>query len=586
MKNSFWKTTLAVIVGMFFYSILSTAMWMLIMVNIMITGTQSKQIPRNAYLKLNFSRPIQDKVLVQDFSSFSNQGPVSLVKIIRAIEFASHDPHIKGLLINTRTVNGDWAQTEEIRRAIKEFKTSGKPVIAFSDVYDQKAYYLATVADKIYLVPSGNIIWKGLAAQIFYYKNLLDKLGIKPILIRHGEYKSAGEPFVKDHISPENREQYKLLLTRLWENVINATSATRHLNKDTLNSLAEHLALHLGSDAVKSGLVDAQIYYDQLLDTLRSRAMLSPGKKLKFVDINKYASSAVKIPQTSRNKIAIVFAQGNIVDVPTNLNINTPQILGSRYAQLLKKLRDDPNIKAIVLRVNSPGGSALASERIWRQVKLTSQVKPVIVSMGGVAASGGYYISCAANKIVADSSTITGSIGVFGLLFDLERLVTDKLHINPEVVKTNKNADMGNLFKPMNETKKQFIRTAIEAIYDRFISHVAEGRDLDKDYVDSIGRGRVWAAVDAYRLGLVDTLGNLQLALDIAAKQANLTNYSIVEYPRQKTLLETLMKQDFNVKTDLLKTNLPEINRLMSMADLLKQKSHIWTLMPFMIDIR
>ena len=434
-------------------------------------------------------------------------------------------------------------------------------------------------------MPTGNIIWKGLAAQILYYKDLLDKIGVEPILIRHGEYKSAAEPFVKNHMSPENREQYKLFLTRLWDNVLNATSSARHIDRDKLNELADNLAVKSGDEAVSFGFVDAQIYYDQLIDTLKSRAA-SFSKKLHFIDINKYTSSVVKIPQTNKDKIAIVYAQGNIVDISSGTNLNTPSIVGSKYAKLIKKLRENPNIKAIVLRVNSPGGSALASERIWRQVKLTSAVKPVIVSMGGVAASGGYYISCAANKIVADSTTITGSIGVFGLLFNLEKLVTAKLHITPEVVKTNENSDLGNLLKPMNETKIEFIRNGIEKIYDRFISHVAEGRDLDKDYVDSIARGRVWAAEDAYRLGLVDTLGNLQLAIDLAAREANLTKYSIVEYPKQKTLLELLMNQELNVKSGLLKTNLPQIDRLMHMTNLLSQKSNIWTLMPVIIDIR
>ncbi len=585
MKNSFWRTTLAVIVGMFFYSLLTTAMWMLLMVNVMLTGKQSKQVPRNAYLTLNLSRPIQDKVLVQDFSSFGNKGPVSLMDIRRAIEFASHDPRIKGLLINTRTVNGDWAQTEELRQAIKEFKSSGKPVIAFSDVYDQKAYYLATVADRIYLVPTGNMVWKGLAAQLLYYKDLLDKLGIEPILIRHGEYKTAAEPYIRNSMSEANREQYTVFLKRIWDVVINAVSNTRGIDKDQLNSLADNLSIRGGEDAVKYGLVDAQIYYDQLIDTLKIRAGMYKAKKVPFIDINKYASSVVKLPQTGKNKIAIVYAQGNIVDAAADLNLNTPVILGSKYAKLLKKLREDPSIKAVVLRVNSPGGSALASERIWRQVKLTSQVKPVIVSMGGVAASGGYYISCAANKIVADSASITGSIGVFGLLFNLEKFVNQKLHITPEVVKTNENADMGNLLKPMNSTKEAFIRTAIENIYDRFITHVAEGRNLDKDYVDSIGRGRVWAAVDAYRLGLVDTLGDIETAISLAAHEAKLTSYRIVEYPKQKTLIEMLFDTPFAVKSEGLKAQLPELYSLWSKVELLKKQYPVWAMLPVNIKI-
>lgn len=587
MKNSFWKTTLAVIVGLFIYSIISSVLWILFFVNLVLfTGKQSPQIPKKAYLNIDLSQGIKDKVLEQDFSSLMGKGPLSMVDIKNAIAYAMHDPHIVGILINSRVVGGDLAQIEEIRDAIKDFKTSGKPVIAFSDIYDTKAYYLASVADKVYIVPTGTILWKGLSAHIFYYKNLLEKLKIEPILIRHGEYKSAGEPFVRDKMSKENREQYKLLLSRMWYNIIKDISKTRNIDTADLNNMADNLAIRGSDYALKFGLVDGQIYYEQLEDSLIS---YSNGKlnKLKTIGIRQYYKAVKeKISRYNKNKIAVIYAQGPIVDVKSNMKIDEYVIVGKKYAKLIKKLREDSNIKAIVLRVNSPGGSALASERILHQIKLTVKEKPVIVSMGGVAASGGYYISCQANKIVADKNTLTGSIGVFGLLFDLEKFMTDKLNINVEVVKTHSNADMGNIFKPMSKTEKDYFYTMIEDIYDTFISHVAEGRNLDKDYVDKIARGRVWAAEDAYRLGLVDTLGGLDLAVDLAVQAAGLREFSIVEYPKPKSYFELMFDLPNSTKIDILNNVIPGFYDVNEIKDLLTNGTKIWAMMPEKIIIR
>ncbi len=583
--RDFWRTTLAVIFGLFLYSILSSVIWLLLLINMAVSAQSGrKPVMKNSILVINLDKPVKDKVLTEDFPSLGNKKPLSLTDIKNAINFAAGDKRIKGILLQSRTVLADWAQTEEIRKALQEFKQSGKFIIAYSDLYSQKAYYLASVADRVYIVPTGTLLWTGLSAELMYYKRLLDKLGVDPILIRHGEYKTAAEPFIRDKMSEPNREQYTLLLNRIWNNMLSAIAQSRGISVNKLNDLADNLLVRGSEDALRYSLVDGEVYYDQLVDTVKNLIGLPADKKVPMIKLQDYIK-VVNVPSSGKNKIAVVYAQGNIVDV-ANPYGDDNQIVGSRYARLLDKIRKDPEIKAVVLRVNSPGGSAMASEQIWREVQLIKQVKPIVVSMGGVAASGGYYISCAADEIVADSMTITGSIGVFGLFFNAQKLMNDKLGITTSVVKTNDNADFGSIFHPMNEDQKDYIRTMIEDVYNRFISHVAQGRGLSVEYVDSIARGRVWQAIDAYHLGLVDTLGDLDLAISLAAQKAGIRSYRIVEYPKPKTWLEVLLQNSVSVKANVVEANIPqEFKRLISMQWLL-QKPGIWALMPYAIEIQ
>ncbi len=584
--NSFWRSVLATIVGLFLYGILMWVLWLLFLVNIsLLTKAGKTQVLKNSVLLIKLDRPIQDKLTLKpDILQFLNpqNRPLGLNQIIKAIQHASTDPKIKGILLDTRFILADWAQVEEIRNALKDFKSTGKFVIAFSDIYTNKNYYLSTVADKIYIVPTGTFKWQGLTIEMLFYKKLLDKLGIKPVLIRHGKYKSAAEPFVREHISQPNKEQFQLLLNRIWSQVLSGASLHTKLDTNQLNKLADKVSIKLSSDAVKYGLVDAQIYYDQVLDTLK--LLTGTQSKIHLVNLPEYYQTFEKIkPEISSNQIAVVYAQGQIVDMKTS--VSATEIVGPKLAKLLRKLRNDNHVKAVVLRVNSPGGSALASEEIWREVYLTAQQKPMIVSMGGVAASGGYYISCAANKIVADSMTITGSIGVFGLLFDAQDLAGNKLGITHSVIKTNNNGIVDPLLNGMTPELKQLVSAQIDTIYQTFVSRVAQGRNLPQSYVDSIAQGRVWPAVDAKRLGLVDTLGDLQLAINLAIEETGLAEVQIVEYPKSKTFLELLLNPNATISSLFKPRFDSQIYQQLKYIENLTKQSKIYALFPYKLAI-
>ncbi len=589
--KGFWRTVLAVVFGMFLYSLLMWIFWILILVNISMMSTFSPpKIKEGSVLVLKLNKPIQDKVVLEPGALGALNGqknPLGLNDIVKAIQYASTNPMIKGILLDTRFVMADWSQTEEIRQALEEFRQSGKFIVAFSDFYNSKNYYLSTVANKIYIVPTGTFQWKGLGTEIFFYKKLFSKLGIEPILIRHGKYKSAGEPFVRDSISQPNRQQLQLLLKRIWNQVVTAVSQSRNLDEKSLNNLASNLAIRVSSDAQKYGLVDGQIYYDQLLDTLKELAGLLPAQKLHLLSLSDYIQNIQKIKITpSPNKIAIIYAQGQIVDAKTGLANN--EIVASQLTKLLRKARKNSSIKAVVLRVNSPGGSALAAEEIWREAKLLAETKPLIVSMGGLAASGGYYISSAADKIVADSMTITGSIGVFGLLFNAQNLIQNKIGITHSIVATNRNAYFNPVTNGLTPEQREYIKVQIDTIYQTFLRRVAEGRRMTVAQVDSIAQGRVWSAIDAKKIGLVDTLGNLQTAIDLAVEQSGVLEYQIVEYPRTKTLLEVLLNPG-NLTQVLFKKHFDSeiYQQLQYIESLVKQntQSKIYTLFPFKLKI-
>ncbi len=587
--NSFWKTTLAVIVGMILYSILRL-LWLVAFmaqfVNLYRT-TSSVELRPNSVLVLNLNGQIEDKVINKTNFSFlsPNVKRYSLSDVIRAIEYASWDKRISGILLDERNMVADWSQLEELREAIKDFKSSAKFVIAFSDIYTQKNYYLSSVADKVYAVPTGIFLWKGLSAQILFYKNLFDKLGIKVMVFRHGKYKSAVEPYITDKISKPNREQLQHLLGVIWGHVLNDVSNSRHIPVKVLDSMASNLAVKDVADAQRYGLIDGQIYYDQMLDTLR-KLMLVPGNEsVNMINISDYIK-AIKAPrQVTSDKVAVVYMQGMIVDASTGTLNN--EIVSTRSVRLLEKLRKDPQVKAVVLRVNSPGGSAMAADEIWREIERVKQDKPVVVSMSGVAASGGYYISCGADKIVADPMTITGSIGVFGMYVNAKGLLTDKLGITTSVVQTNPNADIDPFFGQLTEAQKAYLKYNIDKVYRTFLERVAKGRNLSVADVDSIAQGRVWTGIDAYQIGLVDTLGNLQTAISIAASLANLKVYKVVEYPKPKTFLELLMENYSSMLSDT-KVLGPEQSKILQRVRLLydfAKRKEILALMPWQMNM-
>lgn len=474
-----------------------------------------------------------------DFASFQPNSPIGLNQILKAIANAKEDSNIKGILLELDAVNAGAATTEEIRNALIDFKSSGKFIYAYSDTYSQKAYYLASVADSVFLNPEGMIEWLGLRSEVMFFKKTLEKLGVEPQILRHGKFKSAVEPFMLDKMSPENREQTLTYVSSIWNQWVKGISETRGISADKLNSLANNMEIFNAKKALVNKLVDGLIYKDELIATLKTKLGIEEKKDISSIELKKYFKAPeVAKRKFSKNKIAVIYASGEI-----GMGEGDDDNIGSEgLSRTIRKARRDSSIKAIVFRINSPGGSALASEVIWREVDLAAKVKPVIVSMGDVAASGGYYIAAPATTIMANPTTITGSIGVFGLFFNLQKALDNKLGITVDVVKTNDHADFFSVFRPMTAEEKAVGQMFIEQTYQTFIGHVSAGRGIPVEQVDAIGQGRVWSGVNAKDIKLVDEFGGLTDAIKLAAEKAGLENYRLVELPKQKKLFEQLME--------------------------------------------
>lgn len=474
-----------------------------------------------------------------DFFSMKSNKPLGLKQIKESIAKAKDDKNIEGIYLELSEIPAGAATVEEIRNSLLDFKKSNKFIISYSEVLTQKAYYLASVADKIYLNPEGFIDFKGLNAQIMFYKGLLEKLDVEAQIIRHGKFKSAVEPFMLDKMSESNREQTKQYLMTIWNYITENISKSRNIKVDQLNLIADSLYLRTAQDAVDYKIADKLMYKDELLAELRTKLTLGDNEKIRFVNISKYQKVNVKRELNSgKGKIAVVYAQGEIIS-----GEGSETIIGSeRISEALRKARVDSTVKAVVLRVNSPGGSALASEVILREVILIKKVKPIVVSMGDVAASGGYYIACAANRIFAHPNTITGSIGVFGMIPNMKGLFNNKLGITIDNVKTNAQSDYGDVYRPMTKQERYIIQGSVENVYKTFITHVSQGRNMSIQKVDSIGQGRVWSGVDALRLGLIDEYGGIDDAIAYAAKVAKLEKYKVIHLPKQKEPFQQLME--------------------------------------------
>ena len=529
-------------------SILSFVIIVSLIMLIAVSSSNSEKevvVKENSILEITLSNPIVDRSSDFDFNInniINEDNTIGLNVILKTIEKAKNDDKISGIYLNVQNVNSNTASINEIRNKLQEFKDStDKFILAYSEVYSQSAYYLASVADKLYLHPEGMIEFKGLFYEGMFFKNAFEKLEIEPQIIRLGKFKSAIEPFVLEQMSAENREQINRFLTSIWGNLRSDISKSRGISEQQLDKLANKLSVRLAKDAIEYNLADGLLFEDQIIDTLNTMTLNDGKGKINKVSFSKYKNAAVKTTKTfSKDKIAVIYAQGEI-----NSGKGSNQTIGSETtSKAIKKARQDDKVKAIVLRVNSPGGSALASETILREMILAKATKPVIVSMGGVAASGGYYISCMADTIVANPTTITGSIGVFGIIPNMENMLKNKLGVTVDRVKTNNFADLGSVTRPLSDVERNIIQEKIETIYDTFLTHVSEGRSISKSKADSIGQGRVWTGEDAKMLGLVDQLGGLEDAIDIAAQMAKLENYRITNLPKLKNPLEELV-EDF-----------------------------------------
>lgn len=524
-------------------------------------GDGPTTVKDNSVLLMKLDQEIVDRGPKDDmmfnFPPFNASSRLGLNDILEDLEKAKHDDRIKGIFMDLSMVNARMATMQEIREKVIEFKKeSGKKVIAYGEVMTQGTYYLASAADEIYLVPEGDLDFRGLRTEMMFFKGTFEKLGIDVQFIRgsNNQFKSFGEAFTEDHMSEKNREQMTVLVNGLWDHYLTSIGDSRKLDKTRVNEIAENLLIKHAPDAVTVGLIDGVKYRDEVLALVKDRMGLPKEKEIEFTSLPRYTRSFVakkdkkddgdkKERSSKKPVVAVIYAQGDIMSGESD-----DETIGSAtIAEAIREAREDSTVKAIVLRVNSPGGSGLASDVIWREVTLAKQSKPVVVSMGDLAASGGYYISCAADKIYAEPTTITGSIGVFGIIPNMKGFFNDKLGITFDGVKTNKYADMITTTRPLSEEEKSIIQGYVDRFYDTFKKRVADGRHMPEAYVDSIGQGRVWTGVMAKELGLVDELGGLEDAIKSAAQLAKIdsSDYRTIDYPEQKKFLEQL-KEDLN----------------------------------------
>lgn len=550
------------------------------------SSTEKKvDVKENSVLHLKFDYEIKDRTSNNpfeniDFSTFEAQENLGLDLILTNIEKAKTDDRIKGIYLDLTSMRTGMASIEEIRNALKDFKKSGKWIMSYSEVYTQSTYYLASLSDKIYVNPAGLVEMRGLATQLMFFKNALEKLDVEMQIIRHGKFKSAVEPFMLDKMSDSNREQMNLILSTAWDSMLKDISESRKISIEELNAIADDIKIQTADDAIKFGFVDKKMFKDEVLEELKAKTGASSYNDINYISLRKYSNAKAKTNK-SKNEIAIVYASGEI-----NSGKSKDGTMGSEtISEAIREARLDDNVKAIVLRVNSPGGSALASDVMWREVVLAKKVKPVVVSMGDVAASGGYYIACAADKIVASEKTITGSIGVFGVIPNAQGLFNNKLGITFDVAKTNKHGDIMTIFRPLTAEEKDIIQIGVEKIYDDFITKVGEGRGMSKEEIDNIGQGRVWTGLDAKKIGLVDEIGGIDKAIAIAKDLAKLTDYKTVDYPKLKDPFEQfIISLSEGAEAKILKTYMGENYKYYQKVQTIGTQSGYMTRMPYEID--
>jgi protease-4 len=540
--KQFFKFVFATITGLILFLILSFFLFAFIL------GSAFKkevvEVKPNSVLKIELKQPLTERSDNNpfkniNFNSFKTTSQPGLSDLIKNIEKAAKDDQIKGILLSLDNVEGGYASLRELRNALQRFKKSGKFIVSYAEYYSTKAYYLGSVADHLYVHPEGGVDFKGLYTQLMFMKGTLEKLEIEPEIIRHGKFKSAIEPFILDKMSPENKEQIAGFVNAIWQTIQTDIADSRKLSVNELEAIADSLAAENAKDALTLKLVDQLCYKDELEKIIIDR-LKNADHKINYISMNRYNDVMVKSDKKfTKDRIAVVYVDGDIVSG----NGDTDESGSEKIAGAIKKAREDDQVKAVVLRVNSPGGSALASDVIWREAKLVKGQKPLIVSMGNVAASGGYYISCIADTIVAQPTTITGSIGVFGLLFNAEKMLQNKLGLTFDTYKTGPYADLGLPTRALSQAEKDKLQRSVEHVYDTFVGRVAEGRNLSKETVDSLGQGRVWSATDAKRLGLVDVYGGLNDAIEIAANKAGITNYRIRELPDLKDPIQELLDE-------------------------------------------
>lgn len=589
MKD-FIKYTMATVVGLVLVSIIMGILTFVSMAGMIASEGMSSPIEKKSVLRITLKGSITERAGEENpLSKLGGETTqqIALDQALQALEKAAKNDKIEGIYMEGGILSAYPAEVQELRQALLEFKKSGKWIIAYADTYSRSAYYLCSVADKVYLNPIGMLDWSGLSSNPMFFTGLMKKLGIKMQVFKVGTYKSAVEPYIAEQMSDANREQVSSYQQSIWNNMLKDVAKSRKTTAEALNSLADSLTILSGPEAsVKGGLVDKLCYQDEVKKILKNKAKMEEDESLRFVSISDVALSE-ELNDKVDDEIAVYYAYGEIKEDITGGFAQESAITSKQMTKDLQELREDDDVKAVVLRVNSPGGSAYASEQIWREVQLLSKEKPVIVSMGALAASGGYYISCGANKIFAEPTTLTGSIGIFGMIPDATELLTDKLGLSFDVVKTNTHSDFGAMGRPLNESECRLMQAYINQGYELFTGRVAQGRKISQDSVKAVAEGRVWTGEQAMKIGLVDKLGNLNDAIAAAAKAAKIEKYSVGRYPEPAPWFASLLQEKkADYMDSQMRSALGEFYPAFSLIRNLKNQDAIQARMTFIPDFR
>lgn len=589
MKD-FLKFTLATVTGIIVSFVVLSFISTLVFFSMMSSSESETQVRKNSIMMLDLNGVLMERSQENpfDFLMGSEYNTYGLDDILSSIKKAKENDDIKGIYIQATSFGAGFASIEEIRNALKDFKESGKFIVAYGDTYTQGLYYLSSVADKVLLNPQGMIEWRGLAATPMFFKDLLAKVGVEMQVFKVGTYKSAVEPFISTEMSPANREQVNVYLSSIWGQITSDVAESRKISVDSLNAAADRMLMfHPAAESVKSGLADTLIYKNDVRNYLKAVIGIDKDDRMPVLGLKDMVNVKKNVPKDkSGNVIAVYYAYGEI-DGSSSSTTSAEGIDSEKVIKDLRKLKDDEDVKAVVLRVNSPGGSAYGSEQIWHAVSELKKEKPVIVSMGDYAASGGYYISCNADTIVADPTTLTGSIGIFGM-FPNAKGLADKIGVNFDVVKTNRYADFGMLTRPMNDGEKSLIQMYVNQGYELFLNRCSEGRGISKEDLDKIAQGRVWTGSKAKELGLVDELGGLDRALEIAVAKADTDAYTVITYPKKESFFESLMNTNPGnyIKARMLKGTMGEVYQQFSALENFDKCDRIQARVPFELNIQ
>ena len=592
MKD-FLKFTCATVAGVIISGVVLFIFGVLTLFSILSVSDTATVVEKNSLMMLNLNGTLVEHKQEDPLDLLSQlmgdeRQSYGIDDILSSIRKAKDNENIKGIYLQAGALATSYASLQEIRNALLDFKESGKFIIAYADNYTQGLYYLSSVADRLLLNPKGMIEWKGLGASSLFYKGLLEKVGVEMQIFKVGTYKSAVEPYIATEMSAANREQMDAFLHSVWGQIISGVSVSRNLPADSLNVYADRMLMfHPAEESVRCGLADTLVYRDDVRGYLKQWMGMDKDDDLCVLsldDMIRVRSNDTKAK--NGNVIAVYYASGEIVDAGSSVD-SYNKIVGTTVVKDLRKLKEDDQVKAVVLRVNSPGGSAFASEQIWHAVKALREEKPVIVSMGDYAASGGYYLSCAADTIVAEPMTLTGSIGIFGMVPNMKGLA-DKVGLSYDVAKTNKFADLGNVMRPLNDEEKALMQMMVNQGYDTFLSRCAEGRHTTKEAIAKVAEGRVWTGEMAKELGLVDELGGIDKALKIAEAKAGVDNYTLVVYPEQMGMWESLLEVSpaNYIESKLLKDRLGDYYQSFDLLRNLREKAMIQACMPFELTIK